>query len=142
MSFNKIIILGNLGRDPELRYTPQGDAVCSFSVAVGEKDKNGVEKTNWFKVTFWRKQAETVSRYFVKGSQIYVEGRLSVEEWKNRDGKDCYTLTVRGSDWQFVGNRLENTDDDSTIGMARETNPHGSTFGNPVQADDDVNIPF
>ena len=98
MSFNKITIMGNLGRDPELRYTPQGDAVCNFSVAVSEKkrDKTGElqEITNWFKVTLWRKQAETASKYLTKGSPIYIEGRLSVDEWTDRDGKNRFTLEV------------------------------------------------
>ncbi len=107
MSFNKITIMGNLGRDPELRYTPQGDAVCNFSVAVSEKkrDKTGElqEITNWFKVTLWRKQAETASKYLTKGSPIYIEGRLSVDEWTDRDGKTRFTLEVTATDMQFVG---------------------------------------
>src|SRR5438034_11698708 len=80
MSFNKIIIVGNLGRDPELRYTPQGTAVCDFSVATNErrKDQSGEMKdeTTWFKVTFWGRQAEVASQYLTKGRQVYIEGRL------------------------------------------------------------------
>ena len=91
MSFNKVILVGNLGRDPELRYTPQGTPVCSFSMATNErrKDKTGEmqDQTTWFKVTLWGRQAETASQYLTKGKSVYIEGRLRVEEWTDRDGK-------------------------------------------------------
>ena len=106
MSFNKIIIVGNLGRDPELRYTPQGTAVCNFSVATNEKkrDKAGdlQDMTTWFRVTLWNKQAENASKYLTKGSPIYVEGRLRIEEWTDRDGNNRYTLEVHATDMQFI----------------------------------------
>lgn len=107
MSFNKIIIVGNLGRDPELRYTPQGDAVCNFSVAVNDKkrDKAGElqDITTWFRVTLWRKLAENASKYLTKGSPIYIEGRLKVDEWQDRDGNNRYTLEVTATDMHFLG---------------------------------------
>lgn len=107
MSFNKITVVGNLGRDPELRYTPQGNAVCNFSVATNErrKDKSGEfqDHTTWFRVTLWGKQAETASKYLTKGSPIYIEGRLRVEEWTDRDGKNRHTLEVQATDMQFLG---------------------------------------
>ncbi|HLM03435.1 MAG TPA: single-stranded DNA-binding protein [Pyrinomonadaceae bacterium] len=106
MSFNKITIVGNLGRDPELRYTPQGNAVCNFSVATNEKrrDRNGEMQdiTTWFRITLWGKQAENASKYLTKGSPVYVEGRLKVEEWTDRDGKGRYTLEVNATDMQFI----------------------------------------
>ena len=106
MSFNKITIVGNLGRDPELRYTPQGNAVCNFSVATNEKrrDRNGEMQdiTTWFRITLWGKQAENASKYLTKGSPVYVEGRLKVEEWTDRDGKGRYTLEVNATDMQFL----------------------------------------
>src|SRR5207244_8997817 len=85
MSFNKIILVGNLGRDPELRYTPQGTPVCSFSLATNErrKDRNTGENqdlTTWFRVTLWGRQAETASQYLQRGRPVYIEGRLRVEE--------------------------------------------------------------
>jgi single-strand DNA-binding protein len=107
MSFNKITIVGNLGRDPELRYTPQGTPVCSFTVATNErrKDRAGEmqDSTTWFRVTLWGRQAETASQYLTKGRPIYVEGRLRVEEWTDRDGKQRYTLEVHATDMQFIG---------------------------------------
>jgi single-strand DNA-binding protein len=106
MSFNKIIVVGNLGRDPELRYTPQGNAVCSFTMATNERRKGqGGEQqdiTTWFRVTVWGKQAETVSKYLTKGRNVYVEGRLHVAEWADKDGKQRYTLEVNASDVRFI----------------------------------------
>ena len=107
MSFNKIILVGNLGRDPELRYTTQGTPVCSFSLATNEKrkDKTGEAQdvTTWFRVTLWGRQAETASQYLTKGRPVYIEGRLRVEEWTDRDGKQRHTLEVHATDMQFIG---------------------------------------
>src|SRR5207253_4960227 len=109
MSFNKIIVVGNLGRDPELRYTPQGVAVCSFTMATNEKrkDKSGElqDITTWFKITLWRQQAENAAKYLSKGSSVYIEGRLRIEEWTDRDNNNRYTLDVQATDMQFIGSR-------------------------------------
>ena len=109
MSFNKIIIVGNLGRDPELRYTAQGTPVCSFSVATNErrKDRNGEmqDHTTWFRVTLWNRLAETASQYLQKGKQVYIEGRLRVDEYIDRDGKPRHSLEVFATDMQFIGSR-------------------------------------
>jgi single-strand DNA-binding protein len=106
MSYNKIHIIGNLGRDPELRYTPQGTAVCQFSVATNERrrDKAGEQQdiTTWFRITAWGKQAETASKYLSKGRKVYVEGRLHMEEWTDREGKARQTLEVNASEIQFL----------------------------------------
>jgi single-strand DNA-binding protein len=107
MSFNKIILVGNLGRDPELRYTAQGTPVCSFSMATNErrKDKTGEmqDQTTWFRVTLWGRQAETASQYLTKGRPVYIEGRLRVEEYTDRDGKPRHSLEVNATDMQFIG---------------------------------------
>ncbi len=106
MSFNKIILVGNLGKDPELRYTPQGIAVCSFTMATNEKrkDKTGEPQdiTTWFKVTLWRQQAENAAKYLTKGSSVYIEGRLKIEEWTDRDNNNRYTIDVQASDMHFI----------------------------------------
>ena len=106
MSYNKIIIIGNLGRDPELSYTPQGTAVCKFSVATNERrrDKSGEQQdiTTWFRVSAWGKQAENISRYLTKGRKVYIEGRLHMEEWTDREGKARQTLEVNASEVQFI----------------------------------------
>ena len=109
MSFNKIIVVGNLGRDPELRYTAQGTPVCSFSMATNErrKDRNGEmqDHTTWFRITLWNRLAETASQYLQKGKQVYIEGRLRVEEYIDRDGKPRHSLEVFATDMQFIGSR-------------------------------------
>jgi single-strand DNA-binding protein len=145
MSFNKIILVGNLGRDPELRYTPQGTPVCSFTLATNErrKDKAGETQdvTTWFRITLWGRQAETASQYLTKGRPVYVEGRLRVEEWTDRDGKARHTLEVHATDMQFIGTRGEeggqsSMRNDSAPGSA---SPRGAA-SEPDLTDDD--IPF
>lgn len=111
MSYNKITIIGNLGRDPELRYTGQGDPVCTFSVAVNDKkrDKAGnlQDVTTWFRVTLWRKMGETAAKYLTRGKQVYIEGRLHVEEYTDKDGNNRYSLEVTATDMQFLGSASE-----------------------------------
>jgi single-strand DNA-binding protein len=106
MSFNKIIVVGNLGRDPEMRYTPQGTPLCTFTLASNERRKSSAGEqqdiTTWFRVKVWGKQAEAVSRYLAKGRSVYVEGRLHLEEWTDREGKPRYTLEVNATDVHFI----------------------------------------
>ena len=94
-SVNKVILLGNLGRDPEVRYTPSGDAVVSMSIATTEtwKDKGGQrqEKTEWHNVVMYRRLAEISGEYLKKGSQVYIEGRLQTRKWQDKQGNDRYT---------------------------------------------------
>lgn len=105
-SFNKIIIVGYLGRDPELRYTTQGTPVCDFSVATTErrKDKSGEmqEATTWFRVSLFGRQAELASQYLTKGRQVYVEGQLSQREWTDKEGGTRTSLEVKGTEIQFL----------------------------------------
>lgn len=109
MSFNKITIVGYLGRDPELRYTPQGTAVCKMSVATTERRKNVAgdmeEHTTWFRVTVWGRQAELANEYLSKGRQVYIEGRLRLTEYADRDGNPRISPEVNASDLQFLGQR-------------------------------------
>lgn len=152
MSFNKITIVGNLGRDPELRYTPQGNAVCNFSVATNEKRKDKAgdlqDVTTWFRITLWGKQAENASKYLTKGSPIYVEGRLRVEEWTDRDGGQRYTLEVQATDMQFIssGTRSDdsysdnNSDDSNYEDRSTNSSSNSGFSGQSTPSDDD--IPF
>lgn len=107
MSFAKIMMIGNLGRDPELRYTPQGTPVCDLSVAVSRrlKSENEVETehTTWYRVTCWRRLAEVAAQYLAKGQPVYVEGTLSVDEWVDREGKGRFTLRVDATDLHMLG---------------------------------------
>lgn len=128
MSFNKIILVGNLGRDPELRYTPQGTAVCSFSMATNERrrDKSGEfqDVTTWFRVTLWGNQAENAAKYLQKGRPVYIEGRLRVEEWTDRDNNNRYTLEVNATDMQFIGSRADGGGGDYSGGGPEEEATH------------------
>lgn len=135
MSFNKITVVGNLGKDPELNYTGQGKAVCKLSVATSEKRRDAAGElqtvTTWFRITLWGTQAETASRFLQKGSPVYIEGRLRVEEWTDRDGKQRYTLEVQGMDMQFIGsssNASTDSQDIRTSSLAPKT--LGAAAGN------------
>ena len=108
-SVNKVILVGNLGRDVELRYTPGGTAVATLNMATTDvwNDKAGQrqEKTEWHRVVLWGKTAETLAEYLVKGRQIYVEGRLQTRQWDDRDGNKRYTTEVRSDRVVLLGGR-------------------------------------
>ena len=140
-SFNRITIVGYLGRDPELRYTPDGTPVCDFSVATTErrKDRSGEmqDVTTWFRVTVWRRQAELAGQYLAKGRQVYVEGRLVQREYQDRDGNTRYSLEVTATDLQFIGSR---GDEGSAIREEQSARPRvQEAAAAPVTEDD---IPF
>src|SRR5690348_5703542 len=111
MSFNKITIVGYLGLDPELRYTPQGTALCKMSIATTERRKNATgemeEHTTWFRVTAWGRQAELANEYLAKGRQVYIEGRLRLEEYTDREGQKRFSAEVSATEIQFLGHRSE-----------------------------------
>jgi len=144
MSFNKIILVGNLGRDPELRYTPQGTPVCSFSLATNERRKDRTtgennDITTWFRVTLWGRQAETASQYLSRGRPVYIEGRLRVEEWTDRDGKQRHTLEVHATDMQFIGGGARDEGGGQPVARAAAATPEA-----PLEAPDmnDDDVPF
>jgi single-strand DNA-binding protein len=109
-SVNKVIIVGNLGRDPEVRYTPNGSAVCNVSVATTRSWKNKEsgdksEETEWHRVVFYDKLAEIAGEYLKKGRSVYVEGRLKTRKWQDKDGVEKYTTEIVASDMQMLGSR-------------------------------------
>lgn len=109
-SVNKVILIGNLGRDPETRYMPNGEAVTNVTIATTEswKDRNSgerQEKTEWHRVTFYRRLAEIAGEYLKKGSQVYVEGRLETRKWTDKEGKDRYTTEIIASEMRMLGSR-------------------------------------
>jgi len=109
-SVNKVIIVGNLGRDPETRYMPNGEAVTNIAVATTEswKDKGSGEKkelTEWHRITFYRKLAEIAGQYLKKGSQVYVEGRLQTRKWTDKDSVERYTTEIIADTMQMLGSR-------------------------------------
>lgn len=107
MSVNKVILVGRLGQNPEIRYTPSGAGVTNFSVATNESwsDKSGQkqERTEWHRVVVWGKLAELCSQYLQKGRQVYVEGRLQTRQWQDKDGQTKYTTEVQAQTVQFLG---------------------------------------
>ena len=108
MSVNKVILLGRLGQDPELKYTPTGAAVCNFSMATSESwtDKNSgqkQERTEWHRIVVWGKLAELCGQYLSKGRQAFVEGRIQTRQWEDQNGNKRYTTEVNASTIQFIG---------------------------------------
>lgn len=117
-SVNKVIIVGNLGKYPETRYTASGDAVCNITVATSEswKDKTTGEKnevTEWHRIVFYRKLAEIAGQYLKKGSSVYVEGSISTRKWTDKDGQDRYTTEIRGDQMKMLGGKPEGQRDQS-----------------------------
>ena len=113
MSFNKIVVLGNLTRDPELRYTPQGTPVCTLNVASNErerdpKSKELVDRATYFKATAWGQKAEVIAKHFERGAEIYLEGRFKPEEWTDREGRQRTTFGIQVSDFNFTGGSNRN----------------------------------
>ena len=107
---NKVILVGNLGKDPEIRYAPNGGAVANITLATSEswKDKatgEKQEKTGWHRIVFFGRLAEIAGEYLKKGAQIYVEGRLQTRKWQDKDGKDRYTTEVVAGEMQMLGSR-------------------------------------
>lgn len=135
---NKAIILGNLGNDPEIRYTSSGSACCNFSVATSEtwKDKSTgeqKEKTEWHRVSCFGKLAEICGEYLKKGSQVYIEGKIQTRKWQDKDGKDQYTTEIIANEMQMLGGR----DSQSSGSSSANGGGHGS------KTDDfDDDIPF
>jgi single-strand DNA-binding protein len=119
MSVNKVILLGRLGQDPELKYTPGGSPVCNFSLATTESwtDKSGQkqEKTEWHRVVVWGKLAELCNQYLAKGRQAFLEGRLQTRAWDDKDGNKRYTTEILASTVQFIGGPSANTNTNAGV---------------------------
>ena len=114
-SVNKVIIVGNLGRDPETRHASSGDAICNITVATTEtwKDKNTGEKreaAEWHRVVFFGKLAEIAGQYLRKGSQVYLEGKLTTRKWQDKDGQDRYTTEILADELKMLGSRSDGGD--------------------------------
>ena len=140
-SVNKVILVGNLGRDAELRYTPGGAAVATINRATTEvwNDKAGQrqEKTEWHRVVLWGKSAESLSEYLTKGKQIYVEGRLQTRQWDDKDGNKRYTTEIRGDRIVLLGGGGRGTTVDRGDSMG--AHPPSPEVTEPLTDDD---IPF
>ena len=108
-SVNKVILVGNLGRDPELRYIPSGQAVANFTLATNDrwrdKEGNNQERTEWHRIVVWGKSAENCAQYLQKGRSVYIEGKLQTQEWEDKEGNKRKTTEVVAQTVQFLGGR-------------------------------------
>ena len=133
-SVNKVILMGNLGKDPEVRFMPNGDAVCNFSIATTDnwKDKNGEkqERTEWHNIVMYRKLAEIAGEYLKKGRPVFIEGRLQTRKWQTKEGQDRYTTEIIAESMQMLGGR------DSGGGS---TSNASSQSSQPTQGNDEFN---
>ena len=140
-SVNKVILIGNLGRDPELKYTPGQKAVCNFTLATNEQwtDAQGAkqERTEWHRIVVWGKQAEICQQYLKKGRQVYIEGSLTTREWNDRDGNKRTTTEVRAQRVQMLG-RPEG----AGVGAGARAEGAPPQFSEPDPEFSDEDIPF
>lgn len=139
---NKVIIIGRLGRDPEVRYTPDGTAIANFSVATSEewKDKKTGEKqerTEWHRIVAFRRLGEICGEFLSKGRQVYIEGRLQTRDWQDKDGNKRYTTEIVASQMQMLGSR-DSGENSGGYGPGKNDFPPGPEFSG--SQDDD--IPF
>jgi single-strand DNA-binding protein len=151
-SVNKVILVGNLGRDAELRYTPGGAAVATLNMATTEvwNDKAGQkqEKTEWHRVVLWGKSAESLSEYLTKGKQIYVEGRLQTRQWDDKDGNKRYTTEIRGDRIVLLSGGGGGMGAGRSQGRSAAAGPaagggdHMEPMGEPIAELTDDDIPF
>jgi len=140
-SYNKVILIGRLGRDPELRYTPSGTPVVNFPLATSEtytdKDGNRQEKTEWHRIVVWAKQAESVANYLSKGRLVLVEGSLQTRKWTDNQGQDRYTTEIKAQRVVFLDSQAS-VDDDSSESSTEEN--YGPAF--PSEASGIDEAPF
>jgi single-strand DNA-binding protein len=123
MSLNKVMLIGNLGNDPEIRYTNSGDAVTNATLATNkkyrDKSNNLVDKTEWHRLVFFKQLAETVAKHLTKGSLIYVEGEIQTAKWQDKDGKDRYTTDIICKEMKMLGGK--NAENNSNNNQSSKT---------------------
>ncbi len=120
---NKVILIGNLGKDPEIRYTQNGTAVVNFTLATTDswtKDGETNERTEWHNIVAWARLAEICNQYLQKGKQVYIEGRIQTRKWEDRDGNTRYTTEIVAQNMQMLGGR---GDDDSRVSKQHPADP-------------------
>ena len=145
MSFNKIVVLGNLTRNPELRYTPQGTAVCTLNVASNERERDAktreyVDRATFFRATAWGTKAEIIAKHFERGSEIYIEGRFRPEEWTDREGRPRVTFGIQVANFNFTGGSNRNNQHaDLPLPPSQEVRARES---DDLGLEDDDQIPF
>lgn len=141
-SVNKVILIGSLGRDPEVRFMPNGEAVANFSMATSEnwKDKSGQkqERTEWHNIVMYRKLAEIAGEYLKKGAPVYIEGRLQTRKWQTKEGQDRYTTEIIADSMQMLGSKAQNNQQDNSSYQPSKNNaPQSAMQGLENMPDDD-----
>jgi single-strand DNA-binding protein len=151
---NKVILIGNLGKDPEVRYSPNGGAIANITLATSEswKDKNTgeqVDKTEWHRVVFFRRLAEIAGEYLKKGSKVYIEGKLQTRKWQDQNGQDRWTTEVVANEMQMLDSKggSSNFNQDPGANMDSGTSNYQPSSGGgaapaPAMNDFDDDIPF
>lgn len=134
---NKVIIVGHLGNDPEMRSMPNGEAVANISVATSEAwtDKNTGERrevTEWHRIVFYRKLAEICGQYLKKGAQVYIEGRLRTRKWQDQNGQDRYTTEIQGDVMQMLGTRPQSADGANNPQPMPQQDASANTFDDSI----------
>lgn len=149
-SINKVMLIGNLGKDPEIRYMPSGDAIANLTLATTEnwKDKSGEkqEKTEWHRVAMFGRLAEIAGEYLKKGSSVYIEGKLQTRKWQDKEGHDRYTTEIIANEMKMLGSRPGGGDTgmDRSAGDAKPARPAASPAPAASSGFDDMedDIPF
>ncbi len=146
---NKVILIGNLGQDPEVKYMPNGNAVANITVATSEswKDKNTgeqVDKTEWHRVVFFRRLAEIAGEYLKKGSKVYIEGKLQTRKWQDKNGKDNWTTEIIANEMQMLDSRGGGSSDFNQAAPSQSApqSAPSQAAPAPVNNDFDDDIPF
>lgn len=139
-SVNKVVIIGHLGKDPETRFAPSGDAICNFTVATSDqwKDKETGEKkeaTEWHRISAFGKLADICGQYLKKGSQVYIEGSLRTRKWQDKDGQDRYTTEIRADTMKMLGSRQGEAPQREAAHPSASKKAHTSNF---EDMDDDL----
>lgn len=148
---NKVMLIGRLGQDPQLKYSNQGSPICTFTVATDEsytdRDGNKVERTEWHRIVVYQKLAETCNNYLSKGRQVYVEGSLQTRKWQDQQGQDRYTTEIKAQRVQFLGSRNDSRQqgEGEWSGAPQRSQPGGAAKKAVPQqqaADDDLGPAF
>ncbi|MFC1513885.1 single-stranded DNA-binding protein [candidate division KSB1 bacterium] len=140
-SINKVLLIGNLGRDPELKYMPSGDAVCNFTLATTEtwkdRDGNQQDRTEWHNIVAFRRLAEICGEYLKKGKQVYIEGKIQTRSWEDKDGQKRYMTEIVADQMKMLGRRDDDAGDSYSPPQS-STNKKSA----PSVSDDDDDLPF
>ena len=145
---NKVILVGNLGKDPEVRYLEGGTAVANFPLATSEsyKDRNGnrVDQTEWHNIVVWRGLAEVAEKYLRKGNQVYIEGKIRTRSWDDKEGNKRYTTEIVADQMTMLGGRKEDgmMDSPASVPSNNQMNPSAQSSGKFAAAEEDDDLPF